>query len=1354
MGDFLSDLGPGRPWRLPEGAPAGFSPLAFHLGQGRDALEVALAGGPAAPRPGEVRDLWRRRHGGTASPLLLVVLHGPGAEGRATVCGPWGEDPPVVAGLACEDAARLARAALAQPNRHAAGRFLVDALASLDGELPGLRNEGLLAAHELRTGVPARPDWAAACERGRALLGRGGRELLEGLGFRVEARDSKVSLLRAGENGTAAAVAVFLDEGESYEAPAARFDGESPVSLALARADADRLPFAVITRGPELRLYVADPRLAGVGRRGRTETFVGLNLALLPAAQAGYLPLLFGAEALLPGGSFEQVLEASRTYAADLSRRLRERVYGEVVPALAAALARRLPQDRRPSEEELAHLYEASLVLLFRLVFIAYAEDKGLLPYGTSGAYREHSLKGLARRLAERRNEQGPEPAFDPAATDLWQDLRALFAAVARGNSEWQVPAYDGGLFADDPEASPAGALLAAVELSNAELGPALCALLTEETEEGAFGPVDFRSLSVREFGTIYEGLLESGLALAPCDLALDGKGNYVPARDGDRVAVPAGGVYLHGRSGARKSSGSFFTPAFAVEHLLEAALEPVLDEHLARLEALLAGEGEAAAAEAFFDLRVADLAMGSGHFLVHAVDRIERRLSAFLADHPLAGVRRELAALRAVARERLGPAGEGVEIEDAALLRRQIARRCLYGVDKNPVAVELARLALWVHTFVPGLPLSFLDRTLVCGDSLTGVGTVEEALAALGGAGDTASLARPLVDAALEAARAPLARLARLSDATPDDLAEARRAAAEAEAALALARSLCDLVLAARLGEAEPLAALTAPEGIAGSEAARRAGELARRLGALHFPLAFPEVFSRQRPGFDCIVGNPPWEKLHVETHAFWALRFPGLRSLPVARQNAEVERLMRVRPDLVAEYEREVERAREMRRALLAGPYPGLGESHPDLYKAFAWRFWQLVREGGRVGVVLPRSALSAKGGEAWRRAVLAEGEFAEVTFLANRGGWVFPDAEHRYTLALTALRKGREDGGRVRLRGPYRDAAALAAGSRAAPLEVAAEEFASWTETCSFPLLPDERAGRLFLALRRQPRLDADAHPFRVRAVQGDFNSTKGKVHMLLAPDSTARLWPVYKGESFDLWRPDRGPASYYAWIRPETAERVLMARRRNQARTRASAFSGLPEPVLADPATLPCRRPRIAFRRVARATDSRTLICALVPPGVVLTDVAPYLLFREGDERDEAFLLGVLASLVLDWYARRVVETHVDFFVLHPLPVPAPPRDHPLRRRVEELAGRLAAVDGRYAAWARAVGVPLASVAVAERADLLAELDAAVALLYGLDEAALGHLFSTFHEGWDHRDRLARTLAHFRRLGGCA
>jgi hypothetical protein len=160
----------------------------------------------------------------------------------------------------------------------------------------------------------------------------------------------------------------------------------------------------------------------------------------------------------------------------------------------------------------------------------------------------------------------------------------------------------------------------------------------------------------------------------------------------------------------------------------------------------------------------------------------------------------------------------------------------------------------------------------------------------------------------------------------------------------------------------------------------------------------------------------------------------------------------------------------------------------------------------------------------------------------------------------------------------------------------------------------------------------------------------------------------------------------------------------------------------------------------------------VIASLVPPSVLVTHKAPYLLLVKGDERDEAYLLGVLSSVPFDWYARRFVELTLTFQLLLSFPTPRPQRDDPLRCRIETIAGSLAAIDDRYAHWAKAVGVPVGGVRdEIEKDDAIAELDALVARLYGLDEDGVKHVFETFHEGWNYGPRLERVLAHFGGIG---
>jgi hypothetical protein len=362
-------------------------------------------------------------------------------------------------------------------------------------------------------------------------------------------------------------------------------------------------------------------------------------------------------------------------------------------------------------------LYRATMLALFRTLFVLYAEDRDLLPV-VSPQYRPHSL--TARIDGVRRAREGR--GFDPRATDLWDDLKRIFEAVASGHQEWGVPPYDGGLFLDDPAVSPDGALLARLRLANVDFGPALHGLAVDTDPDGVIGKVDFGDLGVRHIGNLYEGLLSYEVAIAEEDLSVDEEDPdqpYVPARPGRTVAVPKGEPYMRSPRGGRKASGSYYTPAFAVDRLVSQSVVPALERHLDSIRAL----ETSVAAERLWDFKVCDPAMGSGHFLVSVVDAIAERLAAYLYERPLPPVAAELERARVAAQktsESVG-AAEVAEVKDIDVLRRLVLKRCVYGVDLNPMAVELAQLSLWLHAFVPGLPLFYLGHTLRRGNSLVG---------------------------------------------------------------------------------------------------------------------------------------------------------------------------------------------------------------------------------------------------------------------------------------------------------------------------------------------------------------------------------------------------------------------------------------------------------------------------------------------------------------------------------------------------------------------------------------------------------------------------------------------------------
>lgn len=1296
---------------------------------GLGGFQVAVANAGSEPSRQLLRDLFTARKGKTQIQLVVAVVH----DSKVHLFGPDPKALPIE--LSLEQAERQLQAVLAEPDVLAAtDRYAGFRKADDSTRVAGFTNSGLFASHHLTNNVPKRSDWEDLGETAGGLLRKRGKQLIEALGFGTQPGPNGTMLLSlVGEPPRA--VAILLDDSEQFDAKTQRFQ-LSPTAFGLAVASKQELPWLIVLRKDQIRLYPGRDGV-GVGSKGQSDTFFEVDLSTIDSEYAALLPLIFSADALTAGGTAEELLRDSSRYATELGARLRERIYDELVPPVAVEVAQRLARraDFKLGVDGLSIAYRVTLRILFRLLFQAYAEDRGLLPSGRNEGFDSNSLKTNARRLIESDNDE-----FGDSAT-IWYDLVQVWNAIDQGNSQWQIPSYNGGLFSADPERSPEGALIDRIELPDSVLGPALKSLLIDISGDGVLGPVDFRSLSVREFGTIYEGLLESSLSLAEDDLTVDNNGAWVPAKKDDQVFALAGTVYFHTASGERKATGSYFTPKVVVDHLIERSIVPTLAAHLEKISTYLDNGEAAAAAREFFDYRVADLAMGSGHFLVAAVDKIEALMRTFLTEHTVPGVTEELLRLADVARDALGTdAVAKGEVDEVGLLRRQVARRCIYGLDTNPMAVELARLAIWIHTFVPGLPMSNLDHGLANANSLTGIGTIDEAIDALqpGRKPDEPSLFDEILTDQLVSSKSLLSDVANASEANKAEVEESARLLAEARDAADTARQIFDAAVAIRSGE-------VGQELILDESSLQRVLEIpaidvvSRRLQPAHLPYLFPEVFLRDRPGFDVLLGNPPWEAPHVKADRWWNLRFPGILALDDKEKEERIEELALARPDLAAAFDVDASNANFMRAAFLTLGLPGLGSGHIDLYQVFAWRNWQVLRSGGRAGVVFPRGAMSGSALAPWRREILRDGGFPSVCFIENTSRWAF-DMEPRYTVALAVVTKGAP--APVGVAGPFTNQKDFELGA-AKVAQVPAEEFVSWTKNAAFLMIPNAKSVDVFRQMKRNRPFGAQTGTWRLRPTRGDL------VKWQALPRSGTEGVELRVGRSFDLWNPDAGPA------RAELAENefrdAYLAYLTTASRNRRSAHFGRSFERL----DLPIDHPRIALRWISRATDSRTCRAVLLPPGCATDDSASVLHLLAGSVKDEAFVLGVLSSIPFDWQARLLTEMNLTFEVLNQLSLPDADANVALSARVSAIAGRLAAVDARFESWAYAVGVPVGSVKVpAEKDDLVAELDALVSLLYGLTEDQVEHLFSTFHRGWAYTSRLDAVLQHYREWKGKA
>ena len=686
----------------------------------------------------------------------------------------------------------------------------------------------------------------------------------------------------------------------------------------------------------------------------------------------------------------DELLDDSEAYAKKLGDRLKERVFEQIFPYFAEGfiehlkgqadmagnrqpslmpVVEQLALKREPDEEFRRQTFQGTLTLLYRLLFLLYAESRDLLPVKERRGYFERSLTELKQEIAEKagpiedyvegRLQQAYSSSAD--ATQIYDRLLDLFSVIDRGSNQLNVPLYDGGLFltqpgpdTNTPEAE-AARFLASHKIPDLYLALGLDRLardLDDKSYDLVF--IDYKSLGVRQLGSIYEGLLEFRIRIAQETMAVvkgkkteqvipyaeaGRKGRRVlkkgRGRDADERVYAPGKVYLENDRRERKASGSYYTPDHIVRYIVEHTVGPVLEQELEKLRPRLRDAQQAygkalvrakslerqglkpddpakvandftGIVDDLFDLKVLDPAMGSGHFLVEAVDficdRILGQRDGFLRAFPWNPVTRYLDDTREAIKtemERQGVVVDAGRLTDVNLLKRHVLKRCAYGVDLNPMAVELAKVSLWLDCFTVGAPLSFLDHHLKCGNSLIGT-TVQEVEAELAeqAKGFVADLFGGPFQGLLSAT-ATIEELRRIPDATVEQAERSRGLFAEFERAQAPYKSALDIWVSRHFGNKRAQEYLTTVgtnivdqmrsggEGLPQIylDAISQAREVAREKRFFHWDLEFPEAFvdlkhrrwkPKDQQGFDAVVGNPPYGvSLDAREKSLWKNRF-----------------------------------------------------------------------------------------------------------------------------------------------------------------------------------------------------------------------------------------------------------------------------------------------------------------------------------------------------------------------------------------------------------------------------------------------------------------------------------------------
>jgi Eco57I restriction-modification methylase len=986
-------------------------------------------------------------------------------------------------------------------------------------------------------------------------------------------------------------------------------------------------------------------------------------------------------------------------------------------------------------ELRLDDLNRALLRLVYRVLFWFVAEDRDALlaplPLGDDVSaetlaaardardrYAAYFSSARLRTLA--RKQRGTRHG------DLYEAVALVFDALGTegGVPELAIPGI-GGIFETGALDEP----LAGARLSNEALLSAIRALaLVRSRDGGPLRRVDFGNLGAEELGSVYESLLE----LIP---------HYDPDKRDYTLTVLPGNE--------RKESGSYYTPTSLVECLLDSALDPLLDEATAK------GTPEQKVA-ALLDLTVCDPACGSGHFLVAAARRIAKRIAA----------------------EETGEA-EPPEPEIRRALRRVVGR-CIYGVDVNPMAAELAKVSLWLEALEPGKPLSYLDQNIRVGNSLLGVtpalladGLPDAAFTAIEGDDKKVCTALKKQNAmerqgqhdlfsqsGIPVSNAVLAKQAStIATTLPDSLedlhihqqreAEALAASKERRIQKLLADAWCAAFVQPKTEETRTTAItqavienFSADDGSLSRAAAEKlVGDLTREYRFFHWHVEFPHIFrvgggSPQGwdGGFSCVIGNPPWEKVELKEQEFFAQRNPDIaKAQNQAARKKLIAELPKVDPALYIDFTNEQRRSSGWTHFLKeTGRYPLTGQGRLNTYAVFAETARTTIGPRGRAGLVLPTGIATDASTAPFFSDLVRGAKIASFLDFENEAFLLSRAVHHsvRFCLFIVCGRAARTD------------VADFAFGTRYIR-DLPARRFLMPPEeillvnpnTGTTPVFRSRRDAEIIISIyKRIPvlwRQDPEENPWHLSFMQGIFNmaSDSGLFHT----NNEGDVLPLYEAKMIQFF--DHRYGTYEGQTEAQANMGTLP---RLTPEQQDNPDVGVKPRYWVDRKELDSRLAKrgwdkdwlLGWRDIARSSDQRTMICSVLPR-VAIGHTYPLVLTQS---KRIACLFVNLASFPLDYIVRqKIAGTHLTFGTVNQLPVfPPSAYDDALR---EFIMSRV--LELTYTAWdmepfARDLGDngPPFRWDEDRRFHMRAELDALYFHLYGIPRDDVDYIMETF------------------------
>ena len=1045
--------------------------------------------------------------------------------------------------------------------------------------------------------------------------------------------------------------------------------------------------WAILTNGKKWRLYSAKISASSTN-------YFEISLDPEQDSITKYLIILFDTKSFEEKDGKRDVdvfFEESKNHSTQLEENMSEKIMspdGLFLDIVKGVLGHDM--EKIFSSEELESAKQTSLKIMYRIWFLAYAESRNLLPTKDE-KYKPISLQSIRNHLDSFESKSDED--------ECWQALLVLFAGIRKGSKEHNLPQYNGDLFGYD-------FTIDGISIKNKFITNALYGLLEQDGDA-----IDYADFSVRHLGNIFETLMEFSPRQTNKDIMLLEDSNGVREIETEKDATYSykkNDLYLASKGGivSRKSSASFYTPDEIVKFLVNQGLAPIFAER----EKLIAGDVKRykksksdkdlqTCMNRILDIQVLDPSMGSGHFLVEALNKITLWATDILKQHTEHPLLSAIESDRKIILKK--QKSKGITLDENlltldVLLKRKIMKRCIFGVDLNPLAVDLAKLSLWLDSFAIGVPLTYMDHHLKNGDSTIGSFLDElkdKKNATLDDWSPSAESNKMICDVITN------------SDITVEQVHASEDLYHEHKKALEPIKRILDALTASkidntilpkkgRLEFVHRFGNYSKTEDEEFVKIYRRVSELTKQYHFFHWEIEMMDAFTDSRGGFDLIVGNPPWDKMKPYDDEFFAPHHIGFRSLTPKTEKEKIMTKILKDSQIRKTYDEYRQQYRDKNK--IYGTYALQGSGDNDLWKLVLEITLKLVAKNGIISMVIPSQLLSIPGTIYLRKNIL-EKEILSLYVFENRKK-IFPiHSSYRFALLSLQNNVGLDE---------------FSAGFYLHHLESLSdqtrekEKFGILSKRRIYESSPDEyiipeTSGKKLELLEKISQnnfLESGIGQGWTMNMSRGFDKTNDTE--LLSNNENG--WVVHEGKTIHQYN--------HKWSKPQFSTDSKKGLKRE---SRRRVFDGHHMDVH--------NSYRLIFRDIARATDTRTVISTVIPPHTFHSQSLRSLVLSHNDQiilngdynKKILYLCGILNSMTFDFISRMRIQANLATIIKS---LAIPNLDH--EDRIAELVAMLVVGTSEFEGLSESMRIKNMTLLPSQRIEVAAELDALVTHSYNL------------------------------------